>query len=132
MRESNKFTPGPWAVINRTGVFSELGAESGDGAKADPTDGWTIADCSAGCTLLNGDYVELGFAVQQANAKLIAAAPDLLEALENLLWHAEVLEEFIESERGRGRNADQLYADGEMHNYMVEAKASISKARGKQ
>ena len=116
MSESNKFTPGPWAVINRTGVFSELGAESGDGAKADPTDGWTIADCSAGCTLLNGDYVELGFAVQQANAKLIAAAPDLLEALENLL---QAFDGAFAGAYGRG----PLY---------IAANSAINKARGKQ
>ena len=98
MSES-KFTPGPWAVINRTGVFSELGAESGDGAKADPTDGWTIADCSAGCTLLTGDYVELGFAVQQANAKLIAAAPDLLAALEDLADYVDEMHRIGHIER---------------------------------
>lgn len=32
---------------------------------------------------MDGEHIELGFAVQKANAKLIAAAPDLLEALTN-------------------------------------------------
>lgn len=116
MSESNKFTPGPWSLdesrhagcINSLNPFRHIGMVSAYQATKE-------------------DKEE-----NRANALLISAAPDMLEALENLLWHAEVLEEFIESERGRGRNADQLYADGEMHNYMVEAKASISKARGKQ
>lgn len=78
----NKHTPGPWEVINSTGVFSALGADSGDGMKADHNDGWQICDCSVGATAVEGDYVELGFAVQKANAKLIAAAPEMLEALQ--------------------------------------------------
>ena len=122
MSDLNKFTPGPWAVINRTGVFSELGAESGDGAKADPTDGWTIADCSAGCTLLNGDYVELGFAVQQANAKLIAAAPDMLEALEAIL---PFVPRTSASEGGASKYSENVKAAD-----MV--RAAINKARGQK
>lgn len=125
MSEPNKFTPGPWVVINRTGVFSELGAESGDGAKADPTDGWTIADCSAGCTLLNGDYVELGFAVQQANAKLIAAAPDLLEALEGVLRISDLwLPHEVEEQHG-----EEMYVLHMARNKMI---AAVEKARGQQ
>lgn len=115
MSESKKFTPGPWNNMPKTEYVpickqDEVGLALG---------------------FINSTNLERT-AEGKANAYLIAAAPDLLEALENLLWHAEVLEEFIESERGRGRNADQLYADGEMHNYMVEAKASILKARGQQ
>lgn len=122
MSESNKFTPGPWVIIPGGDEWSQ-----GRIATIEPAletmleiNYWTVAE-------VNNRRHE-----SEANALLIAAAPDLLEALENLLWHAEYLEELIESERGRGRNADQLYADGEMHNYMVEAKASISKARGQQ
>ncbi|MBJ2203978.1 hypothetical protein [Pseudomonas carnis] len=74
----NKHTPGPWEVLNSTAVFSALGADSGDGTAADHNDGWNICDCSVGVTCVGGDYVELGFAVQKANAKLIAQAPDLL------------------------------------------------------
>jgi hypothetical protein len=48
-----------------------------------------------------------------------------MEVMENLLWHAEKLEEQIESDRGNARPADQLYAAGEMHNYMVAAKTLI-------
>lgn len=124
MSESNKFTPGPWAVINLTGVFSELGAESGDGSKADPTDGWTIADCSAGCTLLNGAYVELGFAVQQANAKLIAAAPDLLEALDALVKINEDHNKSIQGVIGTPPGWNDSYLDA--------ARKALSKARGQQ
>lgn len=54
---------------------------------------------------------------------------DPLESLENLLWHAEWLEELIESERGKGRSSEQLYAAGEMHEYMVEAKSCIEKLK---
>lgn len=66
----------------------------------------------------------------KANANLIAAAPDLLEALEDLLCHAEYLEEFIESERGRGRSAESLYEAGEMDDRMIGAKKAIAKSRG--
>lgn len=82
---SNKHTPGPWEVLNSTSVFSALGADSGDGTAADHNDGWSICDCSVGVTCVGGDYVELGFAVQKANARLIAAAPDLLSSLKGLL-----------------------------------------------
>ena len=119
MSESNKFTPGPWFHHGPSG--SEHTAGGFIKSSADRNSSPLI------CSIYGTDGQP-----HKANANLIAAAPDLLEALENLLWHAEVLEEFIESERGRGRNADQLYADGEMHNYMVEAKASILKARGQQ
>ena len=119
MSESNKFTPGPWITesSDSNGIACVATADN------------LLEICEVWGSSENGISVD---DESMANATLIAAAPDLLEALENLLWHAEVLEEFIESERGRGRNADQLYADGEMHNYMVEAKASILKARGKQ
>lgn len=121
MSESNKFTPGPWFVIED--IRTEGGVEYIAGFNIQTECG----DELVGCDGIYGD-----FGGNRYNANLMGTAPDLLEALENLLWHAEVLEEFIESERGRGRNADQLYADGEMHNYMVEAKASILKARGQQ
>ena len=116
MSESNKFTPGPW-FNGQDGFNLGCGVVYARHANGNPKDVATIRGWGG---------------EQQQNSRLIASAPDLLEALENLLWHAEVLEEFIESERGRGRNADQLYADGEMHNYMVEAKASILKARGQK
>ena len=122
MSESNKFTPGPWVHSSESPKIIM------SGSFIDGHDGYIIGSVTGNDN--SGFYASEEEAA--ANAALMIAAPDMLEALENLLWHAEVLEELIESERGRGRNAAELYADGEMHNYMVEAKASISKARGQQ
>jgi len=75
-----KHTPGPWEVLNQTEVFTLLGADSGDGVKAMSCDGWMIADCGDSQTFSEAGFVELGLDVRKANAKLIAAAPDLLAA----------------------------------------------------
>jgi hypothetical protein len=76
-------TPGPWEVKNQIQVFSLLGADSGDGCKAQESDGWQIADCSEGETFVPGGMMDLGFDVKKANARLIAMSPQLLIALED-------------------------------------------------
>lgn len=71
-----KNTPAPWRVVNGSDVFTDLGANNADGVSAEWNDGWHIADCSVS---------ELSYSEINANAKLIAAAPALLEALEESL-----------------------------------------------
>ncbi|KRG39120.1 hypothetical protein ARC78_14980 [Stenotrophomonas pictorum JCM 9942] len=72
-----KGTPGPWSVIDGVRVHAALGADSGDGAPADSTDGWCIADVSSvPDTSYLGTPTQLGYEVMRANARLIAAAPD--------------------------------------------------------
>ncbi|MCT7285524.1 hypothetical protein N4J53_18685 [Proteus mirabilis] len=67
--------------MNGTDVFTGLNSTNASGIKSDKTDGWQIADCSVGKTCVDGEYVELSANEQIANAHLIAAAPELLEAL---------------------------------------------------
>jgi hypothetical protein len=78
----NKHTPVPWHIIGGYNIYSELGGQSGDGATADARDGWHIASIGEAPTSVDGESVYLGRGVQKANARLIVAAPDLLEALE--------------------------------------------------
>ena len=77
----HKHTPGPWEVLNETEVFTGLGADSGDGVKALPSDGWMIADCGDCVTFTEIGPAELGRDLRRANAKLIASAPMLLDDL---------------------------------------------------
>ena len=82
---SEKWTPGPWEVCNLTDVFTRLGGASRDGVLASLSDGWQICDCHVGLTT-SDDGVDgsLVFREQKANANLIAASPELYEALENV------------------------------------------------
>lgn len=77
----HKHTPGPWEVLNETEVFTGLGADSGDGVKALPSDGWMVADCGDCVTFTETGPAELSRDLRRANAKLIAAAPLLLNDL---------------------------------------------------
>lgn len=93
-----KHTPWPW---------KDLGG--GDiGAPFDATDDWVVAMACDG--IPDGQY--------EANTRLIAAAPDLLEALEKLVSY----DDMAEDDEG---NLMVHYAD-----MVNSARAAIAKARG--
>ena len=87
------FTPGPWVVISDDGVY-EVDADAG------------MSGCQPICRMGNV------FTAKAANARLIAAAPDLYEAL-------CALRECIMETRGPDAN-----------NAVRAADAALAKARG--
>lgn len=66
---TTKHTPGPWRVERQNG-----GPTTGEWMIAGAKPGYLaeVRDCGSGCA--------------KANARLIAAAPELLDALEDVLW----------------------------------------------
>lgn len=91
--DSTKHTPGPWTIIGVDGFASGIWGPDAE------------------------DVVPDGSSMRQADARLIAAAPDLLEALEDFV---AFYEEFL------GRDSEDLQKTRQYHG----AKAAIAKARG--
>jgi hypothetical protein len=105
MSNEIKHTPGPWAAKKGVGWYVVRIAHSQD-------DNFAIAVGSNKTSLVDaptGDDAEA-----EANARLIAAAPDLLEALEMLSW----LEQFCDD------------GDDDLEGARTAARAAIAKARG--
>ena len=91
-----KHTPGPWVIH---GNFTEIHPHD------DPDGNQVIADVDPDCEMSN----------REANARLIAAAPDLLEALEAMVTTWE----------GPRELAAIRFAQN-----VIAARAAIAKARG--
>lgn len=114
MSNDSKHTPGPWHVVNGVDVFTSLGAKNAEGIEEPINDGWHVADCA---------MEDLSYRESNANARLIAAAPDLLEALELIVMERA----WYRSERPEGYNIeDRLNA------WEETARAAIAKAKGEQ
>ncbi len=109
---SNEFTPGPWDYVefgSRRGVgLTCFRVErKAWGAIAD-TSGWTAQD--------------------EANARLIAAAPDLLAALEAMVGFETKAEQIT---GGLERTAEWYIGEAnEWNRYLIAAKVALAKARG--
>ncbi len=115
MADEPKWTPGPWAVC-------------GDGkrVKPEPLDLFfaPIAETHQAIRWVDGNWQHQGGA--EANAKLIAAAPDLYAALDDLLAsYAEPDQQICCGGHGCGCRGASVRDLAEHH-----ARAAIAKARG--
>lgn len=114
MKETNKHTPGPWSVIcapTQIGVCWKVGPAA-------------IIAGSHGAICLYDDYTTLnplGSDAIEANARLIAASPDLLRGLQNL---ANLLEHIVKAANDSGCSFN---VDAELS----DAKQSIVNATAK-
>jgi len=107
----NKHTPGPW-------YFDE------DDRAVGPVANRSIGVCSI--MLADGDAARYHFGEQSiANANLIAAAPDLLEALEKMVEYAHQY-----SSRERTQAAAMEIDETPISNDVSEARAAIARAKG--
>ena len=99
------FTPGPWVVVGRLTKYVEARLPSG-----------LIQEVAAcGPTAADEGYGQQ----QEANARLIAAAPDLLEALQDIA-------EYWNQDQNEAAMADACW------HAIHTARAAIAKATGEQ
>jgi hypothetical protein len=108
----NDWTPGPWTVDHLGKVRSSV--DGGKGFIADPGDGRYY------------NSIPRDAAISLANARLIAAAPDLAEALESFAALADEIERMA-TENGSSPDA---WAKSVEWEDLCKARAALAKARG--
>lgn len=108
MTTQSKHTPGPWAISKINQRIDIISADTLSAKKLskESNSGFIIAEC-------------FGDDDKEANARLIAAAPELLEALQRLVTEASV------SVYKYRPDADNV------HKAVCLAKTAIAKAEGK-
>jgi hypothetical protein len=117
-RPATAHTPGPWNLDDR--VLDEFASEDHHGFRVIYAGGRDIAYCLV--TSENPDTPsEEDQDVCEANARLIAAAPELLEACEFLV---QCLRDWMETDP-EGERADDL-------GILNKGLAAVAKAKGKQ
>jgi hypothetical protein len=103
-------TPGPWKIVRHT---------SGPDQALSPSDDWSIVGPNAESIVFEGAGRKVARETE-ANARLIAAAPELLEAVQNFLGL------FDNAVYRRKLADDALYPDVIRHARAAIAKASPS------
>lgn len=126
-----KWTPGPWELMNGGDVFGPLGGDSGDGVHCDSQDGWQVAEVGYYASFVDGALVELGEGCREANIALIAAAPELYEALEAALKR---LQEYAEEDEVSTGYGSGCMSDPQefIEDVMASGLRVMAKARGEQ
>lgn len=101
---------------------------------------WDVVDTPFGLSI-EADYpgqpgcrVHIGTADHRhhGNAQLLAAAPTLRDHLEAVISIAESEIQIMESDRGKGRSVQELYAADEMPEELVAARAFLAQLDGEQ
>lgn len=114
---STKHTPGPWSAYNK---FSGLTLSNWRVSEGNSTPGIGI-----GVAIMSGNRSD---EIEQANARLIAAAPELLEALTELLDFAIEANNRIPSPGTREDLAAGFGCNPFMVAQFKKARAAIAKA----
>lgn len=104
--DMEKHTPGPWWEEPDSYQVPRIWARMSDGEA-----------CDVACTEGDGS---IPFDERRANARLIAAAPELLEACEFALLELSLKE------------GDKVLGASQWEEFKCKAKAAIAKAKGKQ
>ena len=124
----NKHTPGPWSY-RKVPRKQEWEINT----KRCPNSGhesWTGMSVVFGCD----DYPKMGKIVGEANARLIAAAPELLEALELLMKYSArpSCESLHHDKKYRHTALEPCPAEVNLYQARIMAEDAIAKATGEQ
>lgn len=121
MNDTVKHTPGPWVVtgVSMTTGNVSVGMKEHRIVIAEVTNAASFGDMLAGAMKRGGGgFDQADCHTQYANARLIAAAPEVLEALKGLLSD---IEEYQEINKLGGKD----------NHWQVISRAAIAKAEGR-